>query len=733
MRVNDNATAPTATQDARRQAIESAHTATPVAAAPKPVAKPPVDAFVFGKSSVFDQKYGLGVLLQPPNAQQANTQQASVAQAQADYSKIRQEPNSLGEQHMLCDALKAHPDDTAYQVELIRAAKADTQLGLLTTRGIMSPGGGVFGRDPYAGGAYRSDFSDQDRAAFTSAMSAARQAGVVTDAEIQAAAKDDSVGQPSAWQELANRIGTPGVHQSPLVIQSSATEVKGAQDSYDSAKAAKEKADEELSGQMSHFDQTLTPDQKQKYIEKYRADHKAVYDSYDAASTRLADSLRRNGPALETAAAARPPDKTAAEALAKGYQALATSPCARDAMDFVVRVGKDPALAEAFKGRDLVKDIFQPAAATVTGLALADPSKTPAQALDELKATYDGYAKQLEGVKDLKEFGKSLKEGIGQIRTGLDELKKLRAGQYKPAELSQAIADNVKKWNEKSPFGKVLAVTGAMYGYKAVYDAAQDGDKLKAVSAFASSISGTNDVAAMALGAWARSGRIFAKQAANAGEFMTKFAPFLGAVASGTGAAVDIREAMNGGNAGDWINVAGDLLSFAGSVGTCFPEVPPAYVAGAILIGAGTILSAVGSLASGLINRGATEDEQRKCLQNAGITDSKVIDAFIHCNNSAINDLVEKLGFQPQDAQAFLRAHGEFAKFLGAGNLGTNFIAAAQAMGVHDMASMQSFLGKLTRNNRDEISALYWLTDVRQANRAQTDDQYRTMIKQLLG
>ena len=664
-------------------------------------------------------------------AASANAPAMGTAQAQADFAQV-QAAQSKGQDpaRLFVDDLAAHQGDPAYQAEMIRQAKGDQNLNLMGSDGpLMVPcRGGLFGRSDYDG-KYNNNFTDADRAAFTSAMSAAVKAGVYTDAEIQKLAADDSRAAPFAWQELAGRIGTPGVPASPLATMATAGEIKDVQNSYDQAKAARDKADQELASQMSGFDKTLTPDQKQKYIDQYRLDHKAVYDAYDAASTKLAETLKRDSPALEAAAAGTPPDPTAADALYKGYQALATSAYAKDAMDFVVRAGTTPALGAALTGKDLIKDIFQPAAATVTGLILADPAKSKDQALADLKALYQGYADKFEGVKDLKDFGKDLKEGIEQIKSGLDDLQKLLAGKYKPEEISETVAKSVEEWNGKGPFGKMLAVAGAMYGFKAVYDAAKDGDQLKAVSAFASAISGSSDVAAMALGAWARSGKIFAKAAGDSAEFLTKFAPFIGAVASGLCATVDIRDAMSGGNAGDWINVAGDLLSFVGSVGECFPEFPPALVAGEILTGVGTIVSAAGELGSSLLTRAQTEDEQRKCLAHAGITDPKLVDALIHANNGAMNDLIDKLGFAPQDAQAFLLAHADFAQFLGAGNYGSNFIIAAQAVGVHDTASMETFLAKLSKQFGGEVEALYALTAVIRPS-MMTDDDFRQWVQQ---
>ena len=567
------------------------------------------------------------------------------------------------------DNKRGYPD-IGHQ-KTIQQAKNDTSgLNLLSTYNLMSPGGdgGIFARS-IGDGNYSNHYTDAQRDAFTASMKAARDEGVYTDAEIQKLASDSpdlAAAAPFAWQELANRIGVPNVPQSPAVVLAAANDVKKAQSTYDVAAADKDKAQQELDAQMAGFDKTLTPTQRQNYIDAYWKDHKDITDAFNQAATGLNDALAKNGPALESGASAKPPDQTAVDVLYKGYQSLTKSPYAKSAMDFVARVYCNPNLAAGFKDKDLKNDILAPASATVMGQLLADPTKTPDQALAEFKKIFEGYAYDIEVAaqgKELFDKSKEFLEGIQDITKGIGELQALRAGTYTPEDFATKITD----WENKGGFSKILAVGGAMWAFKAVYDDAQGGDGLKAVGDLAKALKGSGEVLAQALGAYARAGTRLAEDASIAADALDKFVPFLGVLASGISAAVDIRDAMKGGNAGDWIAAAGDLCSF---VGACATSTGIGAPLGELLTGIGSIVSIVGNVVSDVLDQDKIHREQVQYLKAAGFRDA-MIDILLKADAEQTQGLAD-LGLTPDqiqqlavDCPTMLQSNHGFGPYLG--------------------------------------------------------------------
>ncbi len=577
-----------------------------------------------------------------------------VLQARIDYEAIQNtdyysEGGSAAQDFV--DALAEHENDAAYQAAMIELAKNDTSgLNLLSSENMMTPGGdGIFSRYLHDG-SYSGNYTDEQRAAFVSAMSAARDAGVYTDDELRALASDsDDLAAPApfAWQELCTVMGVPGVEPSPLATLSAATEVEAAQGAMDAAATARSEAQQELEAQMENFGVMLTPEQREAYVTAYWADHQDIVDAYDAASESLAVSLAKNTALLEAAASADPPDRNAVDALYKGYKSLATTPHADAAADFVVRASSNQALSAAFdaEGKDIVTDILEPAATTIAAEIMANPAITPEQALNELEIFYQGLQDDFDLAMQGKEVfdkAKDFVDGIKDILSGIEDLQKLSAGTYTP----ELLADKITEWENKGAFGQILAVGTTLWAFKSVYTHARDGEQLEAIGALASALKGSSALLAKALGAYARAGTRMAKQAGMASAALHRFVPFLGAVASAITTVVDIKEAMKDGNAGDWAVVAGDLLTFAGACAACTGAGVPL---GALLMGIGAVISIVGEIASSLIDKHETREAQEKYLKEAGFSD-EMIAILLDADKEQLEGLAE-LGLTPEQIQ----------------------------------------------------------------------------------
>ena len=604
------------------------------------------------------------------------------AAAAADYQTIKSYVEGGRPSQEFMELLAAHANDPAYQAALIEQAKNDEdRLELMSSFNLMSPAEGLFGRD-MGDGSYSHHFTDEQRAVFTAAMGAAVEAGVYTEAEIVGLATRDDV--PLSWRELGTELGIPGVSASPEAIRGAVHEVRDSQEAYHLALEAKNQTQQELEAQMAAISPLLTPEQSQAYVEAYWADHQDVLDNFDAAALDLDQTLARNRTLLETGATAHPQAEGAANALYEGFKTLATSPHAQHAMDFVANVHANPELVAALDNKDLVADVLEPALATVAGQLLANPNTTPDQALDALREILDTYAGEIKialAGKDAFEKGKSFFDGIKSISDGLQKLAEMRAGTFTPADFAKTIS----KRENAGAFGKALAVAGTLYAFKAVYDSAAEGDGLEAVGELAGALEGSSKLLAKTLGAYARGGRALAQQASNVAKFLDDFAPFLGAISSGISAAVDIRDAIEDGNAGDWIDVAGELCSFAGAVVAC---TGPGAPVGAILIGVGTIVSAAGDILSGVLDAQEVRELQEKYLAEAGL-DEATIDLILRADQEQTAAFAA-LGLSPEQVMELVQIYPQLIESHGWGVYLGNLqnIAAAAGLSGQEVYSM---------------------------------------------
>jgi hypothetical protein len=378
---------------------------------------------------------------------------------------------------------------------------------------------------------------------------------------------------------------------------------------YGKARDAYAQCDAQLSQHLAELGNGLTPEQRQKFTDAYWADpkNKAIKDAYGSSESALADSVKRDGPALEQAALAG--DTKAGELLMKDMAALATTPnCAKQALDFVQRVG-DPANKALFDALNTDGKLEQRLSDDVLAPAIGS-----AQSQAMLTGSMDGLVDQLKAIRSQGKNFKKLPDQLKGALESFDTIKTmLAAGKSGQDIMSTLRFDRLTEgWDKKSKLGKAMAVFTVV---SSAVKAGQTTDGLEKLGASLSSVKGGLELTAGVLGTLGRAGKLAGGEAA--GKLISKYLPFVGMAVDGVQLAEDLRTLGHGGNAGDAIATAGTVISLVGDVAAVVPVLGTAVdgVVGTI----GSIVQGIGGLVSDAIN-GEDQRKQREADRDRYLT-----------------------------------------------------------------------------------------------------------------
>ncbi|WP_225410131.1 hypothetical protein [Stigmatella hybrida] len=433
---------------------------------------------------------------------------------------------------------------------------------------------------------------------------------------------------------------TPTPPPPPSAEQQAASQVSSAQASLDTAREEVKEADEVLKGQLARLGPALTDAQKQEYIKAYHEEHKDVYEAEAQAATEFRTALEDPALAQNT------------DALKEGYTALAESSEAQAALDWASRsytqagspLHQDAALAEiAGKAAATAStDIIAQAGTPQEGVAL----------LREKLAPFMEGAEVAGSIKDLKE--------------AFDIAEEAANGNY------DRLADLAEDWSGQSSLMKSIAVIGVAAGAASATNELRQGNYAEAIGALAETGQNGLELLAGVTKSLAQSGKLaemlgsHAAKAERLAGLASRFAPALGAAAAS--ASLYQHATEDDKNAGTWLAMGGDLLSIAGSVLEATPLAP----VGGIINAAGTVLTAVGDFASGIINRGERQQEEKDLMaaanealarQGLPTIPEDVIEAVSSQDSRA--DRLQALGLTPEQVQQVIHDHPDLISYGG--------------------------------------------------------------------
>lgn len=584
---------------------------------------------------------------------------ASVAQAEEDFALL-QEAHYLSQPHFAAELLQEHADDPDYQAHLIglmAEGGADSMLNNVV--------GGIDGLfvQLFDSGTYRTG-TDADRQTLVDAMRAAREAGTLTDADLQAML----AAAPAPWNDAVARLGF-----SPVQRTEGADDAVGAleeaTDTYESAQEAAKAKDEELARQLAAFGPALTEQQVADYVAAFRAhpDNAEAYQALEAAAAELAEVVRTQGPALENAAITRPED---AEALAHSLELLAGSSQAQVAVELGARALADPSspLGQALGAvPDFEQRVMEQGIPNAASQILAEAA-TPEAAFAELQRLLGPLAPVAGGAVG----------GRTDIKDALEAIRLASQGDY--SRLEQL----ARNFEQSSPLLRGLSAAGVVFGAVGAVNAGRDGDYLKMLQGLASSGESGLKLVAAATRSLTDAGKLAqfgvdAAETARFASFATKLAPALGLVANATAFAIHLNELQDDPNAGEVVALLGDSLGVLGSAMELFPPTAPV---GLLVSGIGAVVTALGEGLSWLLERHEFTAQQREFLAAAGISEA-LLDTLVNAEEERVHELVTELGMTPAQVQQ-LATDYPWLLTEGSGN-GLNldsFVRMSQAYGL---------------------------------------------------
>lgn len=538
----------------------------------------------------------------------------SVAQAQACYEQLQQ-AHSLGQPYQAAEMLKAHADDPDFQaafIGLLAEGGSDSVLQNVVT--------GMEGLFINTNGEFRG--TEEQRQALIHGLQAALDAGTLTQADLQAM----SQASPYVWEPVLAALDvTPA--QRPEGADAALAAVEGATSDYEKALEEARKKDEWLAQQLAGLGDTLTPEQKQAYIDAFRNDpeNKGVYDQLEAAGEKLAQVVKDNAAVLEAAAYANPEKDGAV--LRKGLELLADSPHAAVAVELGARYLADPTspmgqLAAGW-GEDFAKKILETGVPNAASQLLA--TQDPDAALAQLEALLD----------PLKKAGGAGASAFADIKDGLEAIKLARAGNF---DRLQQLAG---KWDKASPLLRGLTVAGIAFGAVGAIQAGREGDFLGVVKNLASAGESGARLTASVLQSMALAGNV-----AQGASFAAKLAPALGLVANAASLGLHLNQFVQDNNPGYLVAALGDAVSALGSA----LELTPAAPVGLLINGIGAAITVIGELTAGIFEAGKLDDARKKYLEAIGV-DPALSATLRDADGERIQELTQELGIPPEDVQ----------------------------------------------------------------------------------
>ena len=538
----------------------------------------------------------------------------SVAQAEACYEQLQQ-AHYLGQPYLAAEMLKEHANDPDFQaafIGLMAEGGSDSVLQNVVT--------GMEGLFINTNGEFRG--TEEQRQALIDGLQSALDAGTLTQADLQAM----SQASPYVWEPVLAALDvTPA--QRPEGADAALAEVEGATSEYEDALEEARKKDEWLAQQLAGLGDTLTPEQKQAYIDAFRNDpeNKGVYDKLEAAGEKLAQAVKDNAAVLEAAAYANPEEDGAV--LRKGLELLADSPHAAVAVELGAKYLADPSSpmgqVAAGWGEDFQKKILETGVPNAASQLLA--TQDPDTALAQLEALLD----------PLKKAGGAGASAFADIKDGLEAIKLARAGNF---DRLQQLAG---KWDKASPLLKGLTVAGIAFGAVGAIQAGKEGDFLGVVKNLASAGESGARLTASVLQSMAIAGDV-----AQGASFAAKLAPALGLVANAASLGLHLNKFVQDNNPGYLIAALGDAVSALGSA----LELTPGAPAGLLINGIGAAITVIGELTAGFIESGKLDDAREKYLEAIGI-DPALSQTLRDADSERIQELTQELGIPPEDVQ----------------------------------------------------------------------------------
>jgi hypothetical protein len=540
--------------------IQSKPTSTPAAPTPpaghpqpKPQAKKPDDAFEPGKSQSAAADHDAAKL----NGSKASPQ--AVTQTALQDARSHNDPKYAGE----------------LATKLAENGNLNTTIAHLpqpTTKVIPAGKGAVETRD------------DHGVPQFLDGVAQAEKSGRLDPQALltEAARQPNNYG----WQQVAQKT-----------VDTGSKAISGARSDYDTALAARETADKRLNQELATVGPGLNDKQRKEFVQDFHDKNKDVYNHERQAASTLDQTLKTWAPALEEAAKTGVP-KGAADKLGdvvKGYESLAKSPQAEDALRWVGRVSTDSHLATEYaKGDSHLADHLEQTVTDGldhgTAAALARHQGDAKGALAEIKGLVGPIktaAALGQGVFGLKNLGHDLTHFQQGIEDGYKTFDALSRGD------TTALQQLKEGWDGKSKLQKSLAVSGLVFGVATAGNDVRQGKFGDALVSLAGSSPQIAQVAARALGTYAEAGKLAAQAAGKSAEFLARFAPGVGVLASGVSLYLDAKAASHG-DPGAAISVVGDSLSAVGSAIEVIPGV--GTFAGGVINGIGSAISFGGML-----------------------------------------------------------------------------------------------------------------------------------------
>lgn len=453
---------------------------------------------------------------------------------------------------------------------------------------------------------------------------------------------------------------------------------------YQAAHSAAEEKDKKLQ-QLLAQSGPLTATQSQAFIKAYRddPDNAKVYQADADTAKTLAAYMQNNQASLLFAAGH---NQGAAQQLYTMMQDMAQSGQGKTALQFAGYVQNDAAASKAFsKFSDYESKFLPDAVKSAEGQLLVENGGDTKMAGSQLLKLADPVFKDRSGWK-------LVKEGIEALSNG--DTKAFNAAQF------------AEGYKEMGAAGKAWAVAGiavdSLNGANA--------DKVnEMINAFSLAGSDVSELGAGALEVMADAGKFgaFNATADVMAKLGAKFVPGLSVIASISAFASDFEAAKN--NPGSALGafsalaMAGDVISVIGSF---MENIPPIAVAGEIVTGIGTLISAPFELVAHAIegNKEQREfqEEQTKYLEAAGIEKDQA--ERLAKDGTAASTFAEKLGLNPDQAQQILAAHPE--AFDQGGNYTQGVINAVKACQIKP-DDVNGFLSAMAKDDPNYVTTFY--------------------------
>ncbi|WP_237080719.1 hypothetical protein [Myxococcus xanthus] len=439
-----------------------------------------------------------------------------------------------------------------------------------------------------------------------------------------------------------------------------------AQQAYDDASKKAEELNEALNLELAKLGPALTDEQKQQYVQQFRAKYPDEFAAEEAAAKQLNDAL--NDPQLLEAARNNP--DVAKESL-EAAKSLGESSQAKGALEWAGKAldpnGPAGTAFESLKDQ-IDDDVVATALTTTSGQLLAENNGDVQAALEQLTAI-------TEPLVQLSEGGASVKSGIETIKTAL------ASGSPEPLlELSKS----------DGKLGAALAGVGAAYGLASATNDAIRGEWGDFIKDLASSGRSGAEAAAFAMRTLGESGRIAAQTGEAAAAFLSRLAPAFGVVANSVVLADHFKDMVDDPTVGSALQTFGDAVAWVGALmGTGLPGV------GQIIEGVGLVVSAFGSLLVDKEKQEALDNESESILLEMGL-DADVAETLAHGDDQP-ERLSSDLGLSPAQIQDLAK---RYPTMFDAPGLGQAVIDAAKACGMKGPDAM-GFIDTLAKGRPD--------------------------------